>query len=929
MKKLYPFFLLLFFSLPAFAQVTTDPAFPTIDGPVTLTIDLKQAEDGRAAPLLELSQKGEIFLWSGAGDDADAFKFPPPEQTNFNSPMAEKFELTPLGDDVWQITLTPKTFYNIPDGANITQLGVLLKNGDGSAQTEDFYIPIYESGFNLNINTPDLNNGDAYTLQNNNFPLSATTNEAADFSLYVNEELFSQQTAASNFELSLPTVEAGIYAVRLVAATATESKEISFTYQVFPQPQVADLPAGLEQGVNIHSETSATFVLLAPQKDFVLLMGDFNNFEPKATYIMNKTADGELFWLTINNLEPDTEYAYYYLVDGETDIADPYSETVLDAANDDEISNSRYPGLRSFPADANTDRLTVFSTNDAYNWQVENFNPPAKEDLVIYELLVRDFSSEQSFQGVINRLDYLDSLNITAIELLPIMEFNGNKSWGYNPTFQTAVDKWYGPKEKLKELIDKAHQRGMAVILDIALNHQDYPAPFLKMWWQGSTASPENPFFNVTPKHPYNVFTDLNHESAYTQDFVDQVTRFWLEEYKVDGFRFDLSKGFTQKETGDNVAAWGAYDASRIALLKRMADEVWSVDEDAFIILEHFADNKEETELANYGLMLWGNLGNNYGEALMGWQLDNAGSSFDWLSYKERSWNNPNVVGYIESHDEERLLFKAQEYGNAAGDYSVKELETALERAELAAAFFLPVPGPKMLWQFQELGYDISIEQNGRTGEKPVKWEYLDAPARQELYRTISELNYLKTTYPVFGTEDFEMPETGQIRTLKLNGDTMNVVVVGNFGLEAKEASLSFQHSGWWYSYFEKDSLETSGSASFTLEPGEFRLFTDQSIFYRGEIESPTAVVDNRLSESIALYPNPSNGQIQLVLPAGVSGSVKLRLIDAGGRTVWNKQLVTANKPNHSINFKHLKAGFYAIEIVYGNKKGVKRILLQ
>lgn len=929
MKKLYSLLLLLLFSLPSFAQVTTDPAFPTIDEPVTLTFDLKQANDGRAAPLLELSQKGEIFLWSGAGDDTDAFEYGPPEQTNFNSPMPEKFELTPLGDDVWQITLTPRTFYDIPEGAEITQLGLLLKNADGSAQTEDFFVNIYESGFNINVSAPEFNNGDTVTIQNSSFPLTANASEPADFFLFVNDQLVREQTAASSFEASLPTAETGSFSVRLQASTATETKEVSFTYLVLPQPEVVALPAGMEQGINIRSETSATFVLLAPGKEFVLLMGDFNNFEPSADYVMNKTPDGELFWLTVNNLNPDTEYAYYYLVDGEIDIADPYSETVLDAGEDQQINEERYPGLRSFPTEANTDRLTLFKINEAeYDWQIENFTPPAKEDLIVYELLVRDFTTQESFQGVIDRLDYLDSLNITAIQLLPVMEFNGNNSWGYNPTFQTAVDKWYGPKNKLKELIDKAHQRGMAVILDIALNHQDFPNPFLKMWWQGNTASPENPFFNVTPKHPFNVFTDMNHESAYTQEFVDRVNRYWLEEYKVDGFRFDLSKGFTQTDYGEDVAAWSSYDASRVALLKRMADEVWSVDPDAYVILEHFAANNEEKELANYGMMLWGNLNHNYGEALMGWQLTSGQSNFDWLSYQARGWNDPNLVGYIESHDEERLIYRALEFGNSQGDYSTRELETALDRAELAAAFFIPVPGPKMLWQFQELGYDISIDENGRTGKKPIKWEYLDEPDRQQLFRVISELNYLKTTYPVFDTEDFEMPDLGAIRTLKLNGENMNVVVVGNFGLEAQEASFSFQHTGWWYSYFEKDSLEAAASTSLSLQPGEFRLFTDQPIFYRGSL-SELAVEESWLSEKIEVYPNPSNGKVQLVLPEHVTGPVQLLLIDTSGRTLWQQQLPAGMENRHNLQLQAVKPGFYALEITYGGKKGVKRILLQ
>lgn len=930
MKKLYPLFLLLCISLPAWTQVTTDPEFPTLDEPVTITFDIKEAEDGRATALLDLTEKGDIFLWSGAGDEEDPFRYGPDGQTSWTSPLPEEFELTPLGNGVWEITLTPSTFYNIPEGANITRLGVLLKNADGTAQTEDFFITIYEQGLNLTINTPEISQDRLFTLQGADYPLSVSTNEAATIALYLNEELITTATGVTSLEEKLPTADPGTYEVRIEASTEETSRETSFSYQVVSGPQTAPLPPGAQPGLNINDDQSVTFVLRAPLKEFVMLLGDFNDFQPSSDYQMNRDPDGETFWLTLNDLDPDREYVYYYLVDGNIDVADPYSEKVLVEGLDSEIDNERYPGLRDFPEGAGTDHLTAFTINEPeYNWQTENYTRPKKEDLVIYELLVRDFTESESFQGVIDRLDYLDSLNITAIQLMPVMQYNGNNSWGYNPSFQTALDKWYGSKNKLKELVDKAHQRGMAVILDIALNHQDYPSPLVKMWWEGNRVSAENPYANVIPRHPFNVFIDLDHESPYTQEWVDRVNRYWIEEYRIDGYRFDLSKGFTQTNTGDNVGAWSDYDASRIALLKRMADQLWEVDEDSYVILEHFADNSEETELANYGMMLWGNLQHNYAEAIMGWQLDNNRSSFDWLSYQARGWDEPNVVGYIESHDEERLVYTAQEYGNQQGDYSTRELATALDRIKLAAAFFIPVPGPKMIWQFGELGYDISIDENGRTGKKPVRWDYLEEPERQYLFRTFSELNYLKTTYPVFETEDFEMPGTGEVRTLKLNGEEMNVLVVGNFGLEANTASVDFQQAGMWYSYFEKDSIEITGSNAeeIQLQPGEFRMYFDAPIFHRGN-QNPLALEDNEFSREIRLYPNPAHRQISLEANHFPGQTLNVRILDNLGRAVQTHTLKNTGEDRHILSLEKLKPGFYTIEIGSGKIKGAKRIIL-
>jgi 1,4-alpha-glucan branching enzyme len=92
---------------------------------------------------------------------------------------------------------------------------------------------------------------------------------------------------------------------------------------------------------------------------------------------------------------------------------------------------------------------------------------PEKDKLVVYELLVRDFDAGRNYQSIIDRIDYFKNLKINAIELLPVMEFEGNESWGYNTSFHMALDKFYGSSSKLKEMIDVCHQNGIAVILDV------------------------------------------------------------------------------------------------------------------------------------------------------------------------------------------------------------------------------------------------------------------------------------------------------------------------------------------------------------------------------------------------------------------------------------------------------------------------------
>ena len=145
---------------------------------------------------------------------------------------------------------------------------------------------------------------------------------------------------------------------------------------------------------------------------------------------------------------------------------------------------------------------------------------------------------------------------------MPIMEFEGNESWGYNPSYFFAPDKYYGSRDDLKEFIQAAHQQGMAVILDMVLNHAFGQNAMVRMYWNSDQNRPseDSPWFNEEPTHPFNVGFDFNHESLYTKDFVDSVNLYWISEYHFDGFRFDLSKGFTQTNNPTDVGKWGQYD---------------------------------------------------------------------------------------------------------------------------------------------------------------------------------------------------------------------------------------------------------------------------------------------------------------------------------------------------------------------------------
>ncbi|MGE4586357.1 MAG: alpha-amylase family glycosyl hydrolase, partial [Mangrovibacterium sp.] len=512
-------------------------------------------------------------------------------------------------------------------------------------------------------------------------------------------------------------------------------------------------------------------------------------------------------------------------------IGDPYCDQVSDPYDDQYITESVYPGLIGYPAGLTEGRASVLQTGQTdYNWQTTSYTVPEKEDLVIYELLIRDFTKEGTYLAVTEKLDYLKQLGVNAIEFMPFSEFEGNSSWGYNPNYYFAPDKAYGTKNDLKELIDACHEHGFIVIQDIVLNHAYGSCPMVLMYWDQVNSRPaaDNPWFNtVSPNTSYSWGNDFNHESAYTKQFVDSVTSYWLTEYKVDGFRFDFTKGFTNT-SGDG----SAYDASRIAILKRMADHIWQVKSDAIVILEHFADNSEEKVLTGYrdGMLVWGNANYNFNEATMGYN-QKQNSDFSWASWQKRGFSQPGLVAYMESHDEERLMYKNLTWGASSGSYSVTNLSTALDRNSMAAVFFFSLTGPKMIWQFGELGYDISIDENGRTGEKPVRWSYADDPGRRRLLNMYQSMIGLRKAYPVFTSGSETLNLSGELKSIHLELEGHYITLAGNFGLSRQNMDVSFAHTGTWYEYFTGSTINVNASyTSISLEAGSYRLYSDKPL---------------------------------------------------------------------------------------------------
>ena len=795
------------------------------------------------------------------------------------------------GTDLWSYNFSGQTlgeFYGIGAGIDAEQLAMVFRNGSGSlvgrdTDGSDIFLPLSSGGFEAVFQQPSESS--VIVVAGTAVPLSASASDAAHLTFTVNNDTIAEAVDTNVLDADFtPTVE-GTTTVVFTADNGAEVATAEVDLLVLPtSPNVAEAPEGTQDGLNPSSDgTSMVLQLFAPGKSHVFFVGDLTGWAIDEDYMMNVTPDGQRFWIELTGINPAQEYRYQdHVMPNDDRFPDPYAEKQLDYWNDPWIPESTYPFLIDFPVgQTNQAPVSVFQTGGPqFEWTDGDFDRPAQENLVIYELLVRDFSEERTFQFLLDTLDYLSELNITALELMPINEFNGNDSWGYNPSFYFAVDKAYGTKNKFKELVDACHERGIAVILDMVLNHSDWPNPQILMWWQGNAPAADNPFFNVQPPaNSFSFFFDYDHQAEATQDFTKRVMDFWREEFHVDGFRWDLSQGFTWNATG------GGYDQDRIDLWAEYGAHVWSQDPGFYMILEHWTDNNEEKALADLGFMTWANVTHDYQEAAMGY-----GSNLSWASWQARGWNHPRSVSYAESHDEERLMYKNVQYGNGNSSYDASDMETALARMELTACFNIPLPGPKMIWQFGELGYDYSINtcsdgvtvsEDCRVDAKPVRWDYRDVASRYRIYQVMSSLSALKRDHPVFQTTDFNWDVWGMGKRLHLNGSDMNVVVAGNFQVTELSMAPGFQHTGTWYDYFTGEAVEvTDLESELMFGPGEYHLWTDVAL------ETPDnilAIEEARHPSTFRIAPNPGR-MANLRFDDAVTAPSELHVLDLLGR---------------------------------------------
>ncbi len=560
-------------------------------------------------------------------------------------------------------------------------------------------------------------------------------------------------------------------------------------------PHVSRRPG---MGSIVHS-SGATFRVWAPFASRAAVVGSFNNWSARDQDQLS--AEGNGFWSAdIADAKADDEYRYEFENGSTFTRIDPYAQAVSSSSGNSIIYDS-----------------------SAYAWK-SKFIPPSANELVIYELHVGTFNAPKTsrkrrrhgtFAEAEAKLDYLVDLGVNAIEVLPIHEFPGDLSWGYNPAHLFAVESAYGGPDAFKSLIDSAHSKGIAVILDVVYNHL---GPDDCGVWQFDGWS-ENGMGGIY------FFQDERSETPWTKsgrpdygrDEVRQYIRdnalMWLKEYRIDGLRFDSVShirnivGANDSPSDDIPEGW--------SLLKWVVEEANRLHPKKYTIAEDLNGNEiiTDPQSAN-GLGFDTQWDKAFADTVRGALIAIEDESRDVPALQtaiERcfSGNAFARVIYTESHDE-----ADKDGGRVPKDIAPKRAasESACRRAILGAALTLTAPGIPMLLQGQEI-----LERDYFDAGRPIDWSLQEKNAG--VLQAFRDLIALRTnaggaTRGLTGQQTSILHLNNDSKVIAYlrsdrGGKNDDVVVAANFKNESySEYEIDVPASGLWHVRFNSNNKQ-------------------------------------------------------------------------------------------------------------------------
>jgi 1,4-alpha-glucan branching enzyme len=545
---------------------------------------------------------------------------------------------------------------------------------------------------------------------------------------------------------------------------------------------------------------SIEFELFAPNNKAAALIGSFSE---RKEIPMEKGEDG--YFRTQVEVE-DGVYQYKFRIqtkspnfepDQWVDAIDPYA-TDVDEQKDTGLVRIK-DGKRIV---------------DTYVWQHDDTPLPENHELIIYEMHVADFSGGESdsdkrgkYVDAIEKLDYLSELGINAIELMPVNEYPGDYNWGYKVRHFFATESSYGSTEDLKRFIDECHARGIRVFMDGIYNHTDEECPLMLIdrnyWYYEHMHYPDDPQNYWGSEFNYNNYDEkLDVKPAWK--FVGDVVRFWVQEYHIDGIRFDAVRQLANFEFLD----WLAHQSK-----KNTANKPF------YNIAEHIPDTSNVTAPE-------GPLDACWHESFRYFVVPHiCGETFEVEKLKEVL--NPkqqgyataiNVVNYLATHDRQRLL-------RELGDRGIFD-EAAFRRAKLAAVILMTAMGVPMLWMGEEFG-EHKRKSETVTQPKKIAWPLLEREMNRDLFEYYKGLISLRKQHAALQSDNIEFfhenPEAKVLAYVRWNDAGDRVVVVANFSDQtlAGYRVPNFPTGGRWQEW-QTNSLFEIAQDSAVIDLPEF-----------------------------------------------------------------------------------------------------------
>lgn len=798
---------------------------------------------------------------------------------------AEKYKLSYVSANTWALNVgNLREYFGITDAnEHIKSIAVVFRNStctkEGkTASGGDIFVDVEPEGYQMRLSS---NPSSTLLSQPTTVTFSVYATAPSTLTLYVNDSKVKEVSGATELTASYNFSDHGAYTVRATATSAQGSLEKVMNFAYPGSSTAGTYPGGVpKMGAVTNPDGSVTFCFAAPGKSSVVMVPSWDDYQVLDKNVMQyQDYQGQrYFFTTVSGLDPDTWYPYYYIVDAKYKVGDPYARLVLDPYSDKWINEGVWPDMPQYPYDRFDDVVLAVHKTNFDNFEFADFKIPDHRNLIIYELLIRDFTgtegqanAEGTLREASKKLWYLKGLGVNCIELMPVMEFNGNNSWGYNTNFYMALDKAYGSPDDLRAFVNEAHQLGMAVVLDIVFNQSDGLHP----WYQIYDIS-ANPFYNATAPHSYSVLNDWKQENPLVQQQWKDALQFWMTSYNVDGFRFDLVKGLGTSYSGST----DGYNKSRVEVMTRLHKHITDIKADGIHINENLAGMQEENEMAADGQLNWNNQSGNS----LNYAKGSTSNNLVYYDDEKCSRTKNSLISYAESHDEQRLAYEAVTSGASA----IKNNEPNMcNRLGQIAVQLLMSAGSKMIWQFGELAdnqNNKNSDGSNNTDAKKVVWDNLNNTNKKHLHDTYQALCNFRTSNPdlfINGTVTY---------TGFTNSNSQPRIIRFTNGDQEVMAFINPAYSG---------TAKTVAAASTVLKASNSQLICASANFTAGKLNDTTTGVSASVpANGYAVFATLNTAGVDDIIADGGNGTAAATVTGGYGEIIITGEYNTVSVYN-------------------------------